>query len=182
MSRCWIFQCRCSWRSLLRASRCHCQTTRRYSPHSWSNQSHRQGDPVVLRTNHGISTRPWCGAERGRAKACPAARAETGRAGPGPDATKLLASRHQNLKKNLQQWTRRGHQNGVETPEWEHPPATRITAVETPGTEQVSNPRSFWGNQAPFSSWNFEKFWKKRCDKVFSANRTAWAVKATSAK
>jgi len=116
MSRCWIFQCRCSWRSLLRASRCHCQTTRRYSPHSWSNQSHRQGDPVVLRTNHGISTRPWCGAERGRAKACPAARAETGRAGPGPDATKLLASRHQNLKE-----TPLGHQTGVKTPEWKHP-------------------------------------------------------------
>ena len=48
----------------------------------------------------------------GRAKACPAARAETGRAdtststrqetgraGPGPDATRLLASRCQNLKK-----------------------------------------------------------------------------------
>ena len=73
----------------------------------------------------------------GRAKACPAARAETGRAGPGPDATRLLASRHQNLKE-----TPLGHQTGVKTPEWkhpqqcrpewEHPPATRITAEWRP--------------------------------------------------
>ena len=30
-------------------SRCHCQTTRHYSPHSWWNPNHLQGAPMVLR-------------------------------------------------------------------------------------------------------------------------------------